>query len=159
VRPSETAAEVYAVGAYRRATDKTALQAERLSGEMLVSVVDDGCDGQPKTSPCMSNVTLFLPRFGRLERLQTLTTEQRAYATGTEPGVLGQLQYRLTASPEYSPAGLKVFEQILATDSSGHVLHKMELERSFVLRGAALEGGPDSLWARVQSQAPAARGH
>jgi hypothetical protein len=153
VRATETSAEVYAVGVHRH-RGKAAFQAERVGTEMLVTAVDDGCEGQPKTNPCASTVTLFLPRLGRLERLQTLTTEQRAFRSGAEPGVLGQLEYRLTASPEYGSSGVKVFEQIEAKDSGGHVLHKMDLERSFVLTDGALHGGPESLWTRVLALTP-----
>lgn len=149
VRAFEQSAEVYAIGPYKRSTTKPAFQMERLGSELLVSATDDGCEGHPKSDACTSSVTFFLSRFGRLGHLQTVTTQKRAYAVGNEPGVSGQLEYVLTASPEFTADGVKVYEQVLTSDSAGRVLHKTELERTFVLHDAALEGGPDSLWARV----------
>ena len=157
VRATETSAEVYAIGVHRRPPSKSTLQAERIGTEMLVTAVDDGCEDQPKSSPCASTVTLYAPSSGRLQRLRTLTTEQRAFGSGTEPGVIGQLEYHLTSSPEYGSSGVKFFEEIEAKDLGGRVLHKMELERKFALKDGTLDGGPESLWGRVQGQnAPAA---
>ena len=149
VRAFEQMAEVYAVGVYKRSAAKPAFQMDRLGSEVLISATDDGCEGHPKSDACTANVTFFLSRFGRLPALQTVTTQKRAYAAGNEPGVSGQLEYVLTSSPEFTVDGLKVYEQVLTSDSSGRVLHKTELERTFVLHDATLEGGPDSLWARV----------
>ncbi|HEY8088423.1 MAG TPA: hypothetical protein VIF09_11275 [Polyangiaceae bacterium] len=159
VRAKEDFAEVYAVGAYRRTNGAVTLQAERLGTEFLISATDDGCQGQPKGTACETNVALFLPRFGKLVRLTTLATEKRAYATGSEPGVLGQVEYELTASPQYTADGIKLFEQVKATDTSGRIVHKTELERMFVLHDGTLEQGSDSLWGRVypgEKAAPAA---
>jgi hypothetical protein len=162
VRATETSAEVYAVGVHRRPPSKTTLQAERIGTEMIVTVIDDGCEDQPKSSPCASTVTLYHPGGGHLDRLRTLTTEQRAFGSGSEPGVIGQLEYHLTSSPEYGSSGVKFFEEIESKDSGGRVLHKMELERNFALKDDTLEGGPESLWGRVQGQnapvAPASSG-
>lgn len=149
VRAKEDFAEVYAVGAYRRSNGALTLQAERLGTEVLASATDDGCQGQAKTTPCETNVALFLPRFGKLARVTTLATEKRAYATGSEPGVIGQVEYELTASPQYTADGIKLFEQVKATDGAGRVVHKTELERLFILHDGTLEQGSDSLWART----------
>jgi hypothetical protein len=149
VRAKEDFAEVYAVGAYRSATSNTTLQAERLGFEVLVSATDDGCQGQAQDATCETNVSLFLPRFGRLGRLTTMETTRRAYATGSEPGVQGPVEYVLTASPQYTADGIKLFEQVKATDSSGRVVHRTELERTFVLHDGVLDQGTDSLWGRV----------
>jgi hypothetical protein len=157
VRAQEDFAEVYSIGAYRRATGDLTMQAERVGNEVVVSATDDGCKGQPKTAACETTVTLYLPRFGRLVRAATIATEKRAFAAGGEQGVTGQVKYELTASPQYLPAGIKLFEQVKATDPAGRVVHTTELERTFVLRNGALEQGSDSLWSRVYPTA--APGH
>jgi hypothetical protein len=157
VRAKEDFAEVYSVGAYRRAAGQTTLQAERLGTEVLVSATENGCQGTAKGTPCQSNITLYLPRLGHLVRLTTIATERRAYATGSEPGVIGPIEYELTASPQYTPNGIKVFEQVQATDTSGRVVHKTELERLFILHDGTLEQGEDSLWGRVYPGATAQR--
>ncbi len=149
VRAKEDFAEVYAVGAYRRSNGELTLQAERVGNEVLVSATDDGCKGQAKTTPCETSIALFLPRFGHLVRAATIATEKRAFAAGGEQGVAGQVQYELTASPQYVPEGIKLFEQVKATDPSGRVVHKTELQRMFVLKDGNLEQGSDSLWTRV----------
>jgi len=152
VRATETSAEVYAIGVHKRAPSKSTFQAERVGAEMLVTAIDDGCEDQPKTALCSSNVTIFQPHYGHLARLRSLVTELRAQGSGTEPGVIGTLQYKLIASPEYGSSGVKVFEEIEATDQGGRVVHKMDLERNFTLKDGTLDGGPDSLWSRVQAQ-------
>jgi hypothetical protein len=157
VRAKEDFAEVYAVGAYRRYSGQLTLQAERLGNEVLASATDDGCQGQPKTSACETTVALFLPRFGKLARVATITTEKRAFATEGERGVLGQVQYELTASPQYSRDGIKLFEQVKAIDPAGRVVHKTELERTFVLQDGTLHQGADSLWGRVYPSGPAGK--
>jgi hypothetical protein len=149
VRAKEDFAEVYAVGAYRRSNGQLTLQAERVGTEVLASATDDGCQGQAKTAPCETNVALFLPKFGHLARVATITTEKRAYAVGGELGVIGQVQYELTASPQFTQNGIRLFEQVKATDPAGRVVHKTELERTFVLQDGTLHQGADSLWGRV----------
>ena len=150
VRGKEDYAEVYAVGAYRRSGGELVLQAERLGPEVLVTATADGCRGQAKTTPCEKNVDLFLPRFGKLVRLATLPAQRRAFATGSEPGVQGQVEYEMTSSPQYTPEGVRLFEQVLAKDAAGRVVHKTELERMMVLHDGTLDQGTDSdLWGRV----------
>jgi hypothetical protein len=149
VRAQEDFAEVYSVGAYRRSNGDLTLQAERVGNEVLVSATNDGCKGQAKTTPCETTVTLYLPRYGKLVPAATIATEKRAFAAGGEQGVAGQVQYELTASPQYVPDGIKVFEQVKATDPSGRVVHRTELQRMYTLRDGKLEQGSDSLWARV----------
>jgi hypothetical protein len=149
VRTKDDFAEVYAIGVYRRATAQTTFQAERVGTEFLVSATDDGCQGLPRSTPCETRVTLLLPRFGRLVPLVTIATERRAYASGSEPGVSGQIEYRMTASPQYTDQGVKVFEQVQATDSTGRTLRKTELERLLILHEGKLESSSDSIWART----------
>jgi hypothetical protein len=149
VRAKEDFAEVYAIGAYRRSNGALTLQAERIGTEVVVAATDDGCQGQPKTAACETSVGLFLPWYGKLTRLATIATEKRAYAQGAEPGIEGQVEYELTASPQYTADGIKLFEQVKATDPSGRVVHKTQLERQFVLHEGRLEQGSDSLWGKI----------
>jgi hypothetical protein len=156
VRAKEDFAEVYAVGAYRRSNGTLTLQAERLSTEVLITATDDGCEGQSKSAACETNVSLFLPRFGHLVRLTTLATEKRAFApAGAERGVEGKIAYELTASPQYTQDGIKLFEQVKATDPAGRLVHKTELERLLVLHDGSLEEGSDSLWGKLYPGAAA----
>jgi len=159
VRTKEDFAEVYAVGAYHRKNGSVRLEVHRLGTELLVAATDDGCQGKPKTAACTTDVALFLPRLGRLAPVARVTTEKRAYAVGSEPGVEGDIEYALSASPEYAEDGIKIFEQVEAIDSSGHVVHKTELERKFVFHDGTLAqaDGNDSLWGRVYPGAAAAR--
>lgn len=150
VRAKEDFAEVYAVGSYRRLGGNVTLQAERLGTEVLVSVTDDGCQGQPKTAPCTTTVTLFMPRLGHLDPVATFSTEQRALASGGEPGVMGAVTYELTASPQYSEKGISLFEQVKAMDAQGRVVHKTELERLYLLHeDGSLEESSGSLWSHL----------
>ena len=149
VRTKEDFAEVYAVGALRRTTTHTNFQAERVGTEYLITVTDDGCEGLPRATACETKVTILLPRFGRLVQVASLSTERRAYATGGEPGIGGPVEYRMTASPQYTDAGVKLFEQVQATDSAGRVIHKTELERMLVLRDGKMDASADSIWGRV----------
>jgi hypothetical protein len=149
VRAKEDFAEVYAVGAYRRSNGELTMQAERLGTEVLVSATDDSCHGQPKTAACETNIGLYLPRYGKLARVATIITEKRAYAQGGEPGIQGQVEYELTASPQYTADGIKLFEQVQATDPAGRVVHKTQLERQYVLQDGDLKQGSESLWGKV----------
>jgi hypothetical protein len=149
VRAKEDFAEVYAIGAYRRSNGQLSLQAERVGNEVLASATDDGCQGQAKTTACETTVALYVPRFGKLVRAATITTEKRAFATGGEVGVVGTVQYEMTASPQYTNDGVKLFEQVKAIDPAGRVVHKTELERMFVLQDGTLHQGADSLWGKV----------
>lgn len=149
VRARDDFAEVYAVGVFKSAAAHSSFQAERLGEEFLVSATDDGCEGLTPIRACETKLTLLLPRFGRLVDVAAFDTEKRAYATGSEPGVPGQIEYRLTASPQYTSSGVKLFEEVQATDSAGRVVRSSELERMLVLRDGKMEATADGIWAKV----------
>jgi len=157
VRTKEDFSEVYAVGAFRRAQGKATFQVERLGTEYVIAAGDDGCEGRPATAACLSTLSLFLPRFGKLVNLATLAIEQRAYAKASEPGVPGDIEYRLTASPLYVPEGVELFERVQATDSTGRVLRKTELERRLLLKDGVLDLGDGSIWGKAFPGATASR--
>jgi hypothetical protein len=149
VRVKDEFEEVYAVGAYRRTNAQVLFQAERMGTEYLITATDDGCAGQPKSAPCEKNITVLLPRFGQLKRAASFPVERRAFATGGEAAVMGQVSYQLNASPQYTADGITLFEQIEALDSVGRVVHKTELQRTLALHDGATIDGSDSLWGRV----------
>lgn len=149
VRARDDFAEVYAVGVFKRAATQSAFQAERLGEEFLVSATDDGCEGLAPTKECVTKLTLLLPRFGRLVQVAAIDTEKRAYATGGEPGVQGPVEYRLTTSPQYGVGGVKLFEEVQATDSAGRLVRSTELERMLVLRDGKMEPTGEGIWDRV----------
>jgi hypothetical protein len=148
VRTKQDFEEVYAVGAYKRTSGQVLFQAERMGTEVLITATDDGCQGQAKTAPCEKNITILVPRFGQLKRAVTFPAERRAFATGGEAAVMGQVAYQLNASPQYTADGITLYEQIQALDSVGRVVHKTELSRTLVLHDGAIEGS-DSLWGKV----------
>jgi hypothetical protein len=161
VRANGDYAEVYAIGAYRGSPSQSTLETERIGTEVLVSATNDGCLRVPKTAPCETEVTLMLPRLGHLDRVAVFATERRAFATGSEPGVQGQVTYELSAAPQYSDKGVSVFEEVKATDAEGRVVHRTELERVFLLQDGAMQQESDSLWGHmypgVASKQPSAR--
>lgn len=157
VRVRDDFAEVYAIGVFKRAAGQSAFQAERLGEEFLVSATDDGCEGLPIIRPCETKLTLLLPRFGRLVEVAAFDTEKRAFATGTEPGLAGPIEYRLTTSPQYTTGGVKLYEEVQATDSAGRVVRSTELERTLVLRSGRLEASADGIWDKVYPRSASAQ--
>jgi hypothetical protein len=149
VRAQGDFAEVYAIGTYHSFPGQVTLETERMGTDVAVSATDDGCTGVPKDRPCRTDVTLMLPRFGQLDHIATFSTERRAFATGSEPGVQGAVAYELSAAPQYSDKGVNVFEEVKATDSEGRVVHKTELERVFLLQDGQMQQESDSLWGHV----------
>ena len=149
VRTQADYAELYAVGAYKGTTKKPYFQLERMGTEAVVTAEDDTCVGQDIVSPCDNSLTVYLPRMGQLVALTTLTLEQRAYSLGGEPGAYGRVQYKLTTSPTFVDGGIKVLEQVVATDEGGRELRKAEQHRYFELHDAELVVSAPPLWPKV----------
>lgn len=149
VRIQEEGAEVYGVGAYRGHPEKSRFGIERLGGELVVAATDDQCASAGPTDDCDTLMILYLPTAGRLAPLAVLGVERTRFATGLEPGVVGALKFKMTASPSFKPDGVHVVEQITVTDSIGKVLRRAELERLYVLNGTQLESAEQSLWERM----------
>ncbi|MGZ3474519.1 MAG: hypothetical protein ACXWUG_09555 [Polyangiales bacterium] len=149
-RVLEDFAEVYAVGVFRGPATKTALGIERLGGDVIVTVKDDTCTGRAADTACEARMQLLLPRRGLLRPVATLSLEQVAFASGTEPGELGRIEYHLTSSPRFVPNGLKLLEQVQVADLHGRVLRKAELERVFTLDGERpMTVNEAPLWPRI----------
>ena len=149
VRTQQDYAEMYAVGAYKGMTKKPYFQLERMGTEAVVTAEDDTCVGQDLVSPCDNSLTVYIPRGGQLVALTTLTLEQRAYSLGGEPGAYGRVEYKLTTSPTFAQGGIKVLEQVVATDEAGRELRKAEQHRYFELQDSQLVVSAPPLWPKV----------
>jgi hypothetical protein len=149
VRTQADYAELYAVGAYKGITKKPWFQMERMGTEAVVTAEDDTCVGQDQVSPCEDALTIFIPRMGQLVALTTLTLQQRAYSLGGEPGAYGRVEYKLTTAPTFVEGGIKVLEQVVATDEAGRELRKAEQHRWFELHDATLVVSAPPLWPKV----------
>lgn len=149
-RVLEDVAEVYSVGVYRGVPDKTKFGVERLGGEILVTAQDEGCLNHGPNDPCETRLSLFLPRRGGLHDIAEVPLERVAFATGTEPGVVGRIEYHLTTSPKYIPTGLKLLEQVQVKDDHGRVLRKAELERLYAVDAEKpMQQSDLPLWPRI----------
>lgn len=159
VRSQEDFAEAYAIGAYRSLTAKPYLMLERIGPDVAVTAQDDHCL-QEKKGACETRMTVYLPRNGALKPLATFPIKKRDFAAASEPGSTGRIEYRLTASPTFSPDGVKLYEQVVAVDEGGRELRRAEVERAYKLEGRTLRETEGSLWPRVfpNAEAGGARG-
>lgn len=149
VRSTGATAEVYAVGTYR-ARPKASFTLERVGHEVVVVAHDDGCAGRKSGEACETNAAVFLPRFGNLERVASFALERVTYATGSEPGVRGRVEYRLASSAQYVDGGIRVLEQVLVRDEAGREVRKAELERAYTFApDGMMVVSDDSLWSRI----------
>jgi hypothetical protein len=149
VRWYEGTAEVYSVGAYR-GRPKTLFSVERIGPELVVVATDDGCAGRKSGAGCETPVTVFLPRLGELEKSAHFAQERVAYSVGTEPGIHGRVEYRLTSATQFAEGGIRVQEQVLVRDELGREVRRAELERAYTFApGGELVVSEDSLWSRV----------
>jgi hypothetical protein len=153
VRSFAGTAEVYAVGAFR-GRPKTLFSLERVGPEVLVVAEDQGCAGRKAGTACETPISVYVPRFGALDRAARFAEERVAYAEGTEPGVPGRVEYRLSSAAQYVPGGIRVLEQVLVRDELGREIRKAELERDYTFApDGTLVVSEDSLWSRVVASA------
>lgn len=148
VRSQDEYAEAYAIGAYRSVTPKPYLMLERIGPDVAVTAQDDHCL-QEKKGPCETRMTVYLPRNGALKPLANFATKKRDFAGASEPGSSGRIEYRLTAAPQFTPEGIKLFEQVLAIDEGGRELRRAEVERFYKVEGRTLVESETSLWPRM----------
>jgi hypothetical protein len=99
-------------------------------------------------------VSVFRPHLGVLDRVATIMQERVSYATDSEPGIRGRIEYRLQSAIQYVDGGIRVLEQVSVKDEVGREVRKAELERAFTF--APDGSGPmvvdeDSLGSRVTS--------
>jgi hypothetical protein len=146
VRNLEDYAEVYAIGVYRGHGTKTRFGLERMGSQLLVTALDDRCAGRQPDEPCDTTLVVYLPWRGTLEEFASIPLERVRFTANTEPGVHGQVEYALVTSPSYEAGGIRLFEQITATDGEGRALRKAERARSLSWRSGRVVASDDSLW-------------
>jgi hypothetical protein len=154
IRSFEGTAEVYAVGSLR-ARPKTQLSIERIGHEVVAVAQDDGCTNRKPGTPCEAIVSVYRPRFGSLDRVATIAQERVSYATDSEPGIRGRVEYRLGSSIQYVDGGIRVLEQVVVRDELGREVRKAELERAYTFApDGSMVVDEDSLWSRVAASKP-----
>lgn len=157
LRTVDGTAEVYAVGGYRGRA-KTSFTTERIGPEVVVVAQDDGCAARKPSRPCETVTSVFRPRFGVLERAATIAQERVFYASDSEPGVRGRVEYRLASSIQYVDGGIRVLEQVTVRDELAREVRKAELERLYTFApDGTMVVDEDSLWSHVVVAAAAAR--
>jgi hypothetical protein len=150
VRGTEEFAELFALGAYRGLPDRVTLGTARLGAEVLVTAENDGCAGSQGEVACEDSRSIFLPELGVLRRVVDAPAMRIAYATKGERGATGELQYRLTSTPNYRPDGIHLLEQLAVSDETGVVLRRSERERVFAFSaGGTLTSNVPPLWDSV----------
>jgi len=153
-RPREGTAEVYAIGLYRGNPATSRFAIERLGPRMLVTASDEGCTNAKAGQGCQTRLDVFLMNAGQLVTVANLTLDRIQY--GTAPGVLGGVQYRMTATPIFDPKAIRVSEQVVVRDSTQTAIRKSNLDRTFTLKGGTLVASAPSLWDQVVAPAPSA---
>ena len=168
VRVLDDYVEVYGVGAYKGEPEKSRFGLERLGGELVVTAVSDGCAGANPAGSCDTTLHVYRPVAGRLDTLAEIGLERVRHASGVEPGVTGDLRFKLTSSPAFKKDGIHVIEEVAVTDEAGRTVRKAELERAFLLDRSKVNATAESLWTRLyeervapskgEKSAPAAQG-
>ena len=149
LRTVDGTAEVYAVGGFRGRA-KTTFTTERIGPEVVVVAQDDGCTARKPAQGCETLTGVFRPRFGVLERAATIAQERVSYATDSEPGVRGRVEYRLSSSIQYVDGGIRVLEQVTVRDELSREVRKAELERLYTFApDGSMVVDEDSLWSHV----------
>lgn len=146
-RPREGTAEVYAIGQYRGSATASHFSIERLGPRMLVTASDEGCTSAKPGQACQTKLDVFLMNAGQLVPAANLVVDRIQY--GTSPGVVGGVQYRMTATPVFQPKQLRVSEQVVVRDSTQTAIRKSNLDRTFVIKDGTLQASAPSLWDQV----------
>jgi len=152
VRVLDDYVEVYGVGAYKGEPEKSRFGLERLGGELVVTAVSDGCAGANPQGSCDTTLHVYRPVAGRLDTLAEIGLERVRHASGIEPGITGDLRFKLTSSPEFKKDGIHVIEEVAVTDEAGHTVRKAELERAFLLDRSKVNATAESLWQRLYEE-------
>jgi hypothetical protein len=155
VRTLEDYAEAYAIGSYAGSKDKTRLGLERMGADIVVTAVNDGCNGAPPGQDCDSTLHVYFPFRGELVELAAIGLERVRTAVGTEPGVAGAVEYKLVTSPTYEKGGIKLLEQVSTTAEDGRKLRRAELQRFLKRIDGRVAASDKSLWDRMYAKAPA----
>jgi hypothetical protein len=142
-------AEMYAIGAYRGNAKQSRFGLERMGPELLVTALDDRCTGRGASDPCDTTLVAYLPWAGELKELAQIPLQRVRYATGSEPGTSGKLEYTLVTSPSFKANGIELLEQVSAKDGEGHELRKAERQRTLAWSNDRMSANEGSLWDRV----------
>jgi hypothetical protein len=153
VRAEEDFAEVYGVGIFRGAPERSRFASERIGGTVVVTATDDRCTGKAPEEPCESWIHVLMPWKGQLVEQASIAVERRYLASKGEPGSTGSVLYRMTGTPMFEPARIRLLETIQAVDSTGRKLRNVELERRFDYVEGKLVERQASLWDRVVGEA------
>lgn len=149
VRTVDDYAEMYALGAYRGNSKQSRFGLERMGSELLVTALDDRCTGRGPSDACDTTLVAYMPWAGDLKELAQIPLQRVRFATGSEPGVSGKLEYTLVTSPSFKPQGIELLEQVSAKDSDGRELRKAEHQRTLAWAHDRMTPSADSLWDRV----------
>jgi hypothetical protein len=153
VRAKEAYAEVYGVGFHRGGAAPTRFAFERLGPEILITATDDGCTGVKPRQGCETTMVAYLLSAGQLVPGARFALDRIQY--GQAPGI-GEVQYRLTATPSFQEKSIRVVEQVVVRDATQTEVRKSDLERVFQLKDRGkLVSNSESLWNQVVG-APAA---
>jgi hypothetical protein len=162
IRSVDDFAELYSLGTFRGLSDRVKLRISRMGSNLLPSVQNDGCLKRPAGTACETTFTVFRPVRGRLEPAAQFATERIGYATGTEPGVAGRLEYHLVSTATFADDAINVTEQISVKDEQGREVRKAEVKRIFRYEEqSGFEPSEQSLWQTMflaPAQAPAKGG-
>ena len=149
VRTVDEYAEMYALGAYRGNPKQSRFGLERMGSELLVTALDDRCTGRGVNDPCDTTLVTYLPWSGQLKELAQIPLQRVRFATGSEPGVSGKIEYTLVTSPSFKAHGIELLEQVAAKDSEGRELRKAEHLRTLSWANDRMTASADSLWDRI----------
>ena len=153
VRTIDDYAEVYAVGAYRGNPKQSRFGLERMGSELLVTALDDRCTGRNPSDPCDTTLMAYLPWSGVLKELAQIPLQRVRFATDSEPGASGKIEYTLVTSPSFKADGIELLEQVSAKDADGHELRKAEHQRTLAWTHDRIAATDSSIWDRVFTNA------
>lgn len=158
IRTFSDSAEVYAVGTFRGRPEQSEFVLERLGGEVVITASDDGCVGAKPHESCENRLTVLRPWAGDLQHSAEIPLERVLVVAGTERGITGKIEYRMVSTPYYEPGGIRIEEQVSATNEAGQKVRHAELERHLRRRtsGGAFKESSPSLWELFVPQAGSA---
>lgn len=148
-RVLEDYAEVYGVTLYRGNPAQSRFGTERLGPDLLVTAIQEGCQGVTVGTSCTTRLQVFLLSAGQLKDVGQFDLEKRVSRSSGETGVSGSVHYHLTSSPSFQPDGLHIMESIEVTDSVGRKVRQADMERHLRLSGDRLMSDESALWKRV----------
>jgi hypothetical protein len=146
VRAREGYGEVYATGVYRGNAKASRFSIERMGPRILVTASDEGCAGVKPGQACQTKLDVLLMSAGKLSPATSVLLDRVEF--GNAAGV-GNVQYRLSASPVFAAKAFRVAEQVVVRDATQTPIRKSNLERVFVLKDEKLVSSTGSLWDQV----------